>query len=241
MPRVAASFRFALPKETLRQHFCVRTLPTPAGQIHRTACAPPPRRRRGRLPACRTCRDESFARSCEYWRGIAPTSYPTKRPCTRRRFAADAACSRRFATRSPDADSSNCCSWHRRRGGRSSADPIHRSCTATPVGAPGTNVDRRIFSRYLPPRRGASPRQRVSTSEIRRYRDRSAVARAAARASLADLFSRGLAKEKGPRSGPWKDGSGTCGSGGRESSPWRASFSYSTRANSPNSLRAACA
>ena len=112
-----------------------------------------------------------------------------KHPCTRRCCVANAACSHCFATGSPDADCSKSCSWHHHRGDRSLAGPIDRSCRTMPVGAPGTYVHRCLFSRYLPPRPGASLRRRVSTSEIRRYRDRSAIARAAARASLAEVFS----------------------------------------------------
>jgi hypothetical protein len=163
---------------------------TPAGQIYRTVFAPLPRRRRGRLPACRTCRDKPVVHLCELKPASGPTRGTSERPCARMCCAAYAACSRCFASASRDEDCSSGCSSNPHRGGRSADGTSDLSYKTTQVGAPGKYVHQYVFAHDRSFDRGGFYSRHAPTSEISQSFYRIATARAAARASVADVFSR---------------------------------------------------
>src|SRR5262249_31128545 len=103
-------------------------------------------------------------------------------------------------------DCSNGCLSNPHRGGRSSGGTSDLSCRTTPVGAPGNYVHQCVFARDPPPDRGGLHSRHAPTSATRRYLCRNATARAAARASVADVVSRWshtMKKGRGAALGGW--------------------------------------
>jgi hypothetical protein len=104
--------------------------------------------------------------------------------------------SRCFASGSPAANCSSGCWWHRRRGDRLSAGPIGRSYRTMPIDVRRIGADQCRYGNDLAvggcdrlKDLCGRPRQDACASEILQSSDCNAAARAAARGSIANVFS----------------------------------------------------
>jgi hypothetical protein len=136
-------------------------------------------------------------------RATSPTRGRGGRPYIRRYCAADDVCSRCFASGSLAADWSSDYCRHLHRGDRSSGDPTGRSCRTTPVDVRRTRVDQCRCGDDLAVRGHDRLNDRCGrccedacASEILRSSGCNATARAGARGSNANVFSRRSRKMK---------------------------------------------
>jgi hypothetical protein len=174
---------------------------TPRGQICRTACAPPCGRPHEPLVRSRRCQGEWSVRSNRCVRTTCQACGRGRHPYIRKYCAAGDVGLRCFARRLLAVDFSSGCWWHPHRGDRSLVYTADLSCRTTPIDVRCICFHRSWCTDYLAVRKrnwlkgwGARRCLHASASESLRSSRCNPIARAGARASIANVFSRRSSK-----------------------------------------------